>query len=351
MLFFIEDYFENNLYSNIEDSLEINGNGEIDWNKTVNENLAIIQDNKPYYIELQTKYKTKDLFNYFRLLHECIITECSNYLKKVGLLEIFDLIPVELSEKCLDEFGDDEVILNKLNNELNIEFNTHKQNLLKSMISYVSKRNEFNNENYLTFYGTTKYHIIWEEMCSKIFNNELNEKLGDLGLDTGKFDADKKLKEIIDKPVWIYKHVKKHHHSRTFEPDIISIYKNNFIILDAKYYDLKFDEDILDGEPGLSDITKQYLYQLAFEDFIDAHKFSVINALLFPTCEDFENKGCVKLEIFSKFHLNNIEVTMFPIRKVHHRYLEDIQVIMLPAREVNRLYLENKKLSISFLNL
>ena len=131
-------------------------------------------------------------------------------------------------------------------------------------------------------------------MCSKIFNNVLYEKLGDLSLDTKDFGAETTLKEIIDKPLWIYKNVKKHRHSRTFEPDIISIYKNNFIILDAKYYNLKFDANILEGEPVLGDITKQYLYQLAFEDFIDAHKCMYVRvgyicAVLFPDACKFSD--------------------------------------------------------------
>ncbi|MDO5859103.1 LlaJI family restriction endonuclease, partial [Methanobrevibacter sp.] len=119
MLFFLEDYFENGVYTSIQNILEVNGNGEIDWNRTVNDNVAIIQDNKPYYVELQTKYKINDLVNYFRLLHEYIITECSKYLEKAGLLDLFDLTPVELSDNELDDFGETEFILNKLEKELN----------------------------------------------------------------------------------------------------------------------------------------------------------------------------------------------------------------------------------------
>ena len=77
MLFLIEDYYEHGIYTNVKNIIEINGNGEIDWNRTVNENLAIIQDNKPFYIELQTRHKMNDLYDYFRVLHEIIITYCS----------------------------------------------------------------------------------------------------------------------------------------------------------------------------------------------------------------------------------------------------------------------------------
>ena len=82
MLFFIEDYYENGIYTNIQNILEINGNGEINWDRTINDNFALIKDDKPYYTELQTKYKIDDLYDYFRLLHEYIITDCSKRLEK-----------------------------------------------------------------------------------------------------------------------------------------------------------------------------------------------------------------------------------------------------------------------------
>lgn len=338
MLYFLEDYYENGIYSNIQNILEINGNGEIDWNRTVNENIAIIQENKPYYLELQTKYKINDLFDYFRMLHEFIITECSHYLEKIGLLELFDLTPVELSDKEQDDFGDVDIILEKLQKELNMEFNTRKQKLLQSMHSYISNKNAHTNENYLTLYGTPAYHKVWEVMCAHVFKDLLHKNLRDLKLPVSlkpNYPPNIKLIQLIKKPKWFYKDIYPKEADGTFIPDIVTFYKNEFIILDAKYYSLKFTQDKLNGQPGLESITKQYLYELAFKDFIKTHKFSgVKNAFLFPTYDEkIENKGHIKLEILSKMGL------------------KDIQVIMLPASMINKYYLENKKIKISALNL
>lgn len=289
MLFFIEDYFENGVYTNIQNIQEVNGNGEIDWNRTVNDNVAIIQNNKPYYVELQTKYKINDLVNYFRLLHECIITECSNYLEKAGLLDLFDLTPVELSDNKLSDFGECEFILNKLEKELNVEFNTHKIKLLQSMHSYISNKNAHTNENYLTLYGTSAYHEIWEEMCARVFADKLHKRLRDLKLPVelnSKFPKNKELIDIIKNPKWVYKGIHAKKAKGTFIPDTVTFHNDEFIILDAKYYNLKFSEDVLDGQPGLESITKQYLYELAFREFIEAHEFKAVkNAFLFPTYE------------------------------------------------------------------
>ena len=319
MVFFLEDYYEHGLYSNTQNIFEINGNGEIDWDKTINYTNPIIKDNKPYYVELYTKYKINDLFDYFRLLHEYIITKCSKRLECAGLLELFDLTPVEISDKEQNDFGELDVILNNLEKELNVEFNTHKQKLLKSMHAFLKEENSFSNENYLTVFGTSTYHVIWEDICRRVFNDKL----------------DSTIMNTIKKPKWILKSGKKQTAPKSFEPDIITWDEDTFIILDAKYYKLKFDEDRLDGQPGLGDITKQYLYQLALEDYRIKNNFKEVkNALLFPKYTgDIENKGHVEIEI-----LENLG-------------LENIQVVMLPADEMNQMYLDNKKMNIKRLDL
>ena len=131
MVFFLEDHYEYGIYSNVQNILEVNGNGEIDWNRTINYTNLIINDNKPYNVELYIKYKIDDLYDYFRLLHEYFITVCSKRLEKQVLLELFDLTAVELSDKELYEFEELEYILGKLEKELHIEFNSHNIKLLR----------------------------------------------------------------------------------------------------------------------------------------------------------------------------------------------------------------------------
>jgi len=331
MIFFIEDYFENGLYSNIQNILEVNGNGEIDWNRTINYTDPIIKDNKPYYVELYTKRKIDDLFDYFRLLHKYIITQCSKKLEKAGLIDLFDLTPVELSSKNLDDFGETREILENIEKELHIQFNTQKIRLLKSMHAYLSEENSFSNENYLTVYGTSTYHVIWEDICKKVFRDKLDKKLGELTLPVPlneKYSQHDKLIDIIEKPIW---HLKEGDFKvDTFRPDLITLWRDYFVIFDAKYYKLKFTPN-LEKQPGLSDVTKQYLYQLAYQDFIDLHDFNgVKNAFLMPTYDnEIDNKGYVEIKI------------------LHDLKLENIQVIMLPAREMNQLYLDNGKILIS----
>jgi len=211
---------------------------------------------------------------------------------------------------------------------LHVEFNSHKIKLLKSMHTFLKEQNSFSNENYLTLFGTSSYHVIWEAMLKKVFDDKLDNIVEFKGKKT-------KLINVIKKPQWIYKNTYPKEADGTFIPDIVTFYENQFIILDAKYYKLYFDENNLYGQPGLESITKQYLYELAYKEYIKENNFDgVKNAFLLPKYEGkIENIGTAKLEILSDLGL------------------EDIQIIMLPANLINQIYLENKKISILCLNL
>ena len=336
MLFFIEDYYENGIYTKTQDILEINGNGEIDWNRTVNEIYPIIQNGKPYYTELQTRYHQNDLVNYFRLLHKCIITYCSKILQEYDLLDLFDLNYVELSQKSLfDDFGEVEFIKERILKELNVEFNTHKRILLNAMYSLFDN-NDSTRENILTLYGSNEYYYIWEKMCSEIFNDNLDDTLGVLFKDNlnNNYSPDMQLKNVINNPVYHSDDATEDFSRLIPDSVIVSEDNNQFIILDGKYrnvYKNKPIEDIL----SLYDVNKQFLYQLAYSELIDFQKISCVkNALLFPTYgEKVLNKGYIELNLFS-----NIK-------------LEKIQIILLPAREVTQCYLDGSKKSISWLKL
>ena len=182
MIYLIEDYYENGVYSNYQKILKINGMGEINWDKTINNNFPIIYENKPYYTDLYTDYKINDIYDYFHLLHKCIITECSEILEQFGLMDLFDLTPLKLSEKSIEDFGDADFIVSKIDKEMYVQFNSQKQKILNFMKAYVSKKNIFSDKNSLVLYGTNHYEHIWEKMCSKILSNELKTKLSELNL-------------------------------------------------------------------------------------------------------------------------------------------------------------------------
>lgn len=81
LLFFINDYYDNDLYSNDINITEENGNGEINWDRTINDGFSIIKGNKPYYLNYYTNKRISNNLDYFRQLHAWIISMCSKELK------------------------------------------------------------------------------------------------------------------------------------------------------------------------------------------------------------------------------------------------------------------------------
>ena len=345
MIFFMEDYYKNGVYTSFKSIHEINGMGEINWDKSINHNFPVIQNNKPYYVELFTRKKLNDNYNYFRLLHECIITDCSNKLHNLDLLELLGLSEINLSDRNLDDFGDNGLLLNKIEKEMNVEFNSHKQKILKSMHSYISEQNSFSSQNFLTLYGTNKFYHIWENVCSEVIGNKLSIKLKNLSMPLELHESfdnmDINLKEIIEKPKWDFFGIKEFE-KKTLIPDLITFNLENaeFLIFDAKYYDIDVNENKLEGQPGIGSIIKQYLYQLAYKEFIELNGFTKIkNAFLFPSEHDTQNKGLVKLNM-----LNSIKFDK-------DFSLQDIQIIFVSASYFYELYLNNDFIDVSYLNL
>ena len=333
ILYLLNDYFEYGIYTNSEDIIEVNGDGEILWEKTIDESFALIEDNRPYYMELYTGKTVDDDMDYFKRLHECILTECSNQLRQAQLENLFGIETVELSEEVLDDFGDREYILERISKELNVQFNTHRQILLKTLYAYVAQnRRMFEDNDGICMYGTTAYHAVWEKICAEVFDNKLKTSLGQLKMHVPLADEFQNQKEdslidIIEKPIWEGTDTTQTAKD-TLIPDLISMPSvgdvDYFVIFDAKYYLLQLEKGKnLRGNPGVGDVTKQYLYQLAYKKFIEAHHIAVVkNCFLMPTEKDeIIKKGTARMPMLEALGLENIQIRQLPAAMMYEYYL------------------------------
>ena len=344
ILYLLNDYHEYGIYTNQENIIETNGEGEILWDNTINDTFAIISNNRPFYIELKTVNTVDDEMDYFKRLHQFIITECSKKLKNADLLELFQIENISISEELLSDFGDIEYILYRIQRELNIQFITRKQRLLKTLYTYLTHSELFEFVFGLSMYGTNSFNLIWENICAEVFDNQLYVPIKMLNLPKRlhqdyKEQESKKLIEIIDKPIWRYFAATGDKYdneaSGTLEPDLISIYDTEngkcFGIFDAKYYNIELDKSKILGQPGIGDITKQYLYQLAYLSFITKHEFSSMNnVFLFPSSEDIALlKGVVEVPFLGDImdpNLSNIKVVLLPAKQIYEYYINGIKV-------------------------
>jgi len=270
-LHILRDYLENGLYSTQQEVVQLNGDGEILWDKTINETFAFIKNKTPYYLNYYTVDNTENDFDYIRRIHEAIVTECSKMLKQYGMIDLFNLQEAELSEQSLDDFGDGGYIKYRLETEIKKQFVTRKQNLLKTLYTYISESRSSESENEFSLYGTNSFHSIWEKACGKIFGNEY-----------------KSLKNEIPQPQWYLEDSPKPMPTETLIPDIVTKcnldeYNEVFCILDGKYYLVHTEGGKLYDNPGVQDVVKQFVYHKAFLDYIFSRgQCSVFNAFLFP---------------------------------------------------------------------
>lgn len=343
ILYLLNDYFENGIYSNTEDVLEVNGEGNIVWSRTIDDGFAMIEDGRPYYTELITRRTIEDEMGYFKRLHEYILTDCSMQLHDAGLEDLFGIETVTLSEASLEDFGGREYILDRIMQELPIQYHTCRQILLKTIYTYIFQDKRMMEENRgISMFGTTAFHAVWEKSCADVFGNKLNVDIGKIHMNAplaAGYDGKLRLIDLIEKPKWCGADTVQEARE-TLIPDLISINQYGgqdwFLIFDAKYYLLQLEKErMLRGNPGIGDITKQYMYQLAYQKFIVDHKIAVVkNCFLMPTEEkEIVVKGTVKLEMLSELGLEDIQIRLIPADMLFAYYLSrkqiDIQALQL----------------------
>lgn len=331
ILYLLNDYFEYGLYTQQETIVESNGTGEILWDRTINETFTLISNNRPYYIDLKTRKKINDEENFIRLVHKNVLNRCSKDLLHCGLLEVFDLEEVCLP--CEDVFDDAdlEYVLYRLSQEINVQFNTRKTLLLKTMFAYLAKTSTIRDDDSFSIFGSNAFHTVWEAVCKDIFGDILNNYVEGHQIPETFVSSGSSLRyiDLIKKPEWkCWQWEKSVKGKDTLIPDIVCLSKNNLVIFDAKYYNLVLDEnrDPI-GAPGIESIAKQHLYHLAYREFAELNGLTITNAFVFPSEEmDVANIGVVSLPILSTLGLADIQVVFLPCQKAFHAYLNSNRI-------------------------
>ncbi|MDE7371207.1 MAG: LlaJI family restriction endonuclease [Desulfovibrio sp.] len=326
VLALLDDYAEHGLYSHTVADSEYNGTGEILWDKTLGAVDPFFCEDIPLYLEFHTKRTVDDTSDYVTRLHAHLLTECSRLLEDADLLSMFGLSPLRLSDEPREHFGPDDHILQRLRAELDIQFESHKQELLRRLLRFIERRESLTAEP-LHLYGTTSFETVWEKVCARAFGNQLNELLEKLPLPAPlhtDYSAETTLINLIQRPEW---HLASGDFSGngTLIPDIAVLYRHNgetvFLLLDAKYYSYA---TLRDSHPGIGDIDKQYLYEVAFRPFLETHGIHrVENIFLLPgEGGKLEYKGYVEFALLKNLGCENIKIVLVPAEQVFAAYLK-----------------------------
>ena len=354
MLALLFDYYQYGLYTKEQIIHELNGTGEILWEPTVNNSLVLFNNNRPIYTELITRKRVTDEESFIRKVHAWVLMDCSTTLAEAELLELFGLSPVE--EECCerDELGNKEYITKRLQQEVCLQFNTRKQQVLQLLQVYIKEENIRSETSGISAFGTISFNMAWEKACACALGNLLETRCCDLGITLkGRYAEEKMasltLKEIIDRPevVTAKKDDKKYYKSdvNLLKPDIVTLSKDKeawrMDIYDAKYYLASVDDDgTAHNMPGIGDITKEFLYELAYKDFREVHSIEMgKNAFVFPV-ESGErllvSKGKIRMKLFQYYEpeLQPVTLLFADANQVFECYVKGIR---LPATNI---YLE-----------
>lgn len=303
-LMLVQDWMEHGTYLVEQTELEENGDGEINWEETIARKQPYWQKTRspqrqhPIYMEYFTESRQEDPSHYVTRLHQCLLAKCFHELEELGLAKALGLFCDAYYEGELSEFGEKDYILSRLKGELGNQFITAKRHTLELMKGVIE--DEFGTDDDLgpQMLGMKNVHSLWEKAIKEVFGDQLDMKISDIkGLTPEDSKKDKTLMEYIDPPKWMGKtgqdgalEITKKGKVGQLEPDFVAIekYENSeqkyMVILDAKYYVPDFSKDgkTITGQPGVGDINKQFLYQLAYKHLIERNNLKVFNAFVFP---------------------------------------------------------------------
>lgn len=100
------------------------------------------------------------------------------------------------------------------------------------------------------------------------------------------------------------------------------------MILDAKYYAPRFlTNNTIENQPGVGDVTKQYLYQLVYRKLLSNNNIDkVINSFVMPTEDNVVKQiGIACMPMLKELGLEDIRVLKLPTKIAFDKYLYNQQ--------------------------
>lgn len=160
-----------------------------------------------------------------------------------------------------------------IDEELKIQFNDRKVNLLKSLKSFLLNES-FKSDISFSLWGTGTFYEVWEKVCAEVLGNEYKP-------------GNKYYKAITKNTRAYWVDIKKY--SASMIPDIIFEKDNVTYLIDAKYYTKEGLKDM-----AIQDIAKQFLY---LEGIREEIKGEYRNIFVSPGVENKYN-GKIILPLF-----------------------------------------------------
>lgn len=321
----LNDFYNNGIYHKERKEIKLDCEGKISWNHTISRSEAFIVEDTPIYLNTYNERTSEILNDIIQIIQKSILYEISNDLNLV--LELLGYDSVYLSNTYLEDIGDYDYLLDTIINELNIEYVSKRRKTLMYLYTYIKSKSNADGGNEMLI-GTKAFNMVWEDVCSVVYGNDLNLTFHQLGLLTPRVeDQNILLKNYLEKPKW-----RTNFNEEIIESggnlriDVLKIDGKNINIYDAKYYSLKFVDSRILGAPSVNDIVKQYVYQLSFKSIIELNNLKVSNNFIIPkddySLEDNVVIGNAFLNIFSEIDLEPINIIFRDAQTMYFKYLK-----------------------------
>lgn len=321
---FLKDYLDYGIYRKSESIYALNADGEVSWDTSINQLYPMFSKRQPIYYDVYSQINVTEDDNIITELHKWII---KRFLNKYGLILDYTFSFTESTVSDLSKLGTNEYLKTVVRNQLNVAYVDREILLLKGILSLLNAHDS-SDKNQFTLYGTGYFHVVWEVVCGEVLRNKF-----------AKFST------LIPEPHW-HDMLGNSIAKDTLRPDIISTVEvdvKRFFIFDAKYYSLCYtltDELEVSGNPGIQDVSKQYLYALSYKD---VNYTKMYNCFLFPKLGTsfFEVVGFVSFNLFNEAKVYNVYISPDLLFK---KYLSSDHV---SVDELNRLSFTFDKISES----
>ena len=298
----LEDYISNGIYFEEYKLKIINGNGAIDWGDTIDSLDPLVFNGQYIYTEYYTEENMDEEDNFITKLHYFILNDAIEFLRKKEIIDILGY-EIDINLRNIIQIEDFIFCAEILKKELEVQFKDSKINTITYMINYLEMKSVSEVDNEMYFYGTRNFKYIWETLCSRVLNNEIKSIE-----DKYKFET----------PKWVIDNKEMYNKRNILKPDIMTmcVYegKKYLLIFDAKYYCMKYEDDKISANPGISDVTKQYLYETICEKYIKENDIDYIyNIFLFPSELETRKVGQVELEFMKSVKIKANQIVLMNI--------------------------------------
>lgn len=339
--YILQDFASNGLYDNAKRIREYNGEGDIEWNRTINQIMPVMSRRRPVYMNLMTERRIRETSNIVARIQEAILVEISGIVKSLHLNDVLHFPLYERPVRTLDDLGGVEYAKRCLEKELTVQFETRRKLLLQSLLAYLYGRSVALLHKVLVE-GTGSYNLVWEDICRVVFNDcdyvdkahpRWDYRTGFLWDEGNGNSANEESAELASENDGIDE---LGNEAGPLIPDVVTrIGKTNeWHIVDAKYYKPKWNVSSVSGVPGVGDIVKQYFYQMHLQQHEpDAEVRS--NSFVMPA----QIRVGDRVPHNGKLLRRRGQVSLECVRQ----HLKSIQVLEMDPRLATDMYLRNDR--------